>query len=164
MNRSLLLFTVTGLAAICFAFPSKAQELGLRAYGFRGGISLNPDQFHFGVYADAGRLTRNVRFQPSFDLGLGNGVRLGAVNLDAVYLFKPRRWQPYAGGGLGVNFIDVSRGYGQDSGLDIEPALNVVGGVEWGSYRRRGFHRYLLEARLGLGDTPDFKMSAGVKF
>jgi hypothetical protein len=167
MNRAGWLVTAFAFSfAMGFAAPTRAQDLGLQCWGLRGGVSMNPDQFHFGVFADAGQLTRQVRFQPGFELGLGNGVRLGAANFDALYLFKPRPWRPYAGGGLGINFIDVTNGFGQGDGLGIEPVLNVVGGIEWGEGGKgsRSARRYLLEARLGLGDTPDFKVTAGLTF
>jgi len=145
------------------AAPSTAQDIGLQSWGLRGGVSLNPDQFHFGVFVDAGHLTKDIRFQPGFELGLGNGVRLGAVNLDALYFLKPSSFRPYLGGGLGINFIDVTDGFSEEEGLQIKPAVNIVGGVEWGE-GGKGSRRYLLEARLGLGDTPDFKITAGLTF
>lgn len=143
-----------------------AQELGVRSYGLRGGINMNPDQFNFGAHLDAGRLTSRIRFQPSFELGMGNGVFLLANNFDAHYLFSARSLRPYAGGGLGVNFIDVTNGMGAGDGLDIEPILNLVGGVEWGAPRAgsRAPRRYLLEARVGMGDTPQLKLVAGFSF
>ena len=49
--------------------PSTAQDLGLRLLGIRGGVSLNPDQFHFGAFADIGQLTSWIRLQPSVELG-----------------------------------------------------------------------------------------------
>ena len=173
--RTLCLFLVSMAVMLSVPRPSAAQDLGLRLFGFRGGVSLNPDQYHFGVFADAGQLTRQLRFQPSFEVGLGNGVRLAAANADAIYFFAPRNWsrfgspkpwRPYAGAGLGINFIDVSKGFGQAGGLSIEPVINVVGGVEWGVLQPRpgSSRRYLLEARVGLGDTPDFKLSAGITF
>jgi len=173
--RTLCLFLVSMAVTLSLTRPSTAQDLGLRLLGFRGGVSLNPDQFHFGAFADAGQLTPHLRLQPSLEVGLGNGVRLAAANVDAIHLFAPRSWsrfgspapwRPYVGGGLGINFIDVSQGFGQTDGLTIEPVINVVGGVEWGVLRPRSSssHRYLLEARVGLGDTPDFKLSAGITF
>jgi hypothetical protein len=143
--------------------PANAQDLGLKSWGLRGGLSINPDQVTGGVFLNAGHISRQVRFQPSFDLGFGNGVRLGALNLDALYIFSPRPWRPYAGGGLGINFIDVTEGVGEGRGLDVEAALNIVGGIEWGDLRV-GFRRYLIEGRVGLGDTPDFKFMAGIAF
>ena len=127
---------------------------------------MNPDQFNFGAHMDAGRLSSRVRLQPSFELGFGNGVLLAATNFDAHYLFTAKRFRPYAGGGLGLNFIDVQSGIGRSGGLDIEPVLNLVGGAEWGAPRSGSgaFRRYLMEARVGMGDTPEFKLVAGVNF
>jgi hypothetical protein len=115
---------------------------------------------------DLGRMTPRIRLQPSFELGFGNGVLLAATNLDAQYLFSVRRFRPYAGGGIGINFIDVRSGIGRGGGLDIEPVLNLVGGAEWGSARAgsQAFRRYLLEARIGMGDTPELKLVAGINF
>ena len=143
--------------------PVGAQDLGIKSWGLRGGLSINPDQGTGGIFVNAGHFSRRVRFQPSFDLGFGSGVRLGALNLDAFYIFSPRPWRPYAGGGLGINFIDVTEGVGEGTGLDVEAALHIVGGIEWGDLRA-GFRRYLVEARLGVGDTPDLKLTAGIAF
>jgi hypothetical protein len=163
MTRSLCLVI---LAYSLSASTTFARELGVRSYGLRGGINMNPDQFNFGAHLDAGRLTERIRFQPSFELGMGNGVFLLANNFDAHYLFNTGNWRPYAGGGLGINVIDVSNGMGSGDGLDIEPILNLVGGVEWGAPRggSRALRRYLLEARIGMGDTPELKLVAGLSF
>jgi hypothetical protein len=154
--------------------PAFPQKIELRSFGARGGVSFNPDQFHLGVFADAGEILDRVRFQPGFELGLGNGVRLAAANADALYLFQPRPWTPYAGAGLGINFIDVTRGVGEGRGFDLEPVLNLIGGVEWGGAsqsastrsggRSGSRRRYLIEGRVGLGDTPDFKLTGGMSF
>lgn len=154
------------LVSLVIAGPSFGQELGVRSYGLRGGINVNPDQFNFGAHMDAGRLASRVRFQPSFEVGFGNGVLLASTNFDAHYLFTAKKFRPYAGGGLGLNFIDVTNGMGQSNGLDIEPVLNLVGGAEWGAPKRGSgaFRRYLLEARVGMGDTPELKLVAGFNF
>jgi hypothetical protein len=143
-----------------------SQELGARSYGLRGGINMNPDQFSFGAHVDMGQLASRIRLQPSFELGFGNGVLLASTNFDAHYLFSAGRFRPYAGGGLGVNFIDVQNGMGSGDGLNIEPVLNLVGGAEWGAPKAgsKAFRRYLLEARIGMGDTPELKLVAGFNF
>ena len=130
-------FCLVLLAVGLAAGSAFGQELGLRSYGLRGGINMNPDQFNFGAHIDAGSLASRVRLQPSFELGLGNGVTLASANFDAHYLFTARRFRPYAGGGLGINFIDVTSGIGRHGGLNIEPVLNLVGGLEWGAPRSR---------------------------
>jgi hypothetical protein len=144
------------------------QDFGVRSYGLRGGIAANPDQFAIGAHLDAGRLNRRIRFQPSVELGLGNGVLLGSANFDLHYLFGliGRSYRPYAGGGIGLNVIDVRNGFGQGSGFDLEPVLNLVGGMEWGAHRKgtRALNRYLVEARVGMGDTPELKLVFGLNF
>ena len=161
-----LLLCLVLLAGVMTASTAFGQEIGVRSFGLRGGININPDQFNFGAHIDAGTLASRVRFQPSFELGLGNGVTVAATNFDAHYLFTARRFRPYAGGGLGINFIDVSSGIGQQEGLNIEPVLNLVAGAEWGAPRpgSGAFRRYLVEARLGIGDTPELKLVAGFTF
>ena len=60
----------------------------------------------------------------------------------------------------------MTSGVGRREGLNIEPVLNLVGGLEWGAPRAgsRAFRRYLLEARVGMGDTPELKLVAGISF
>ena len=67
---------------------------------------------------------------------------------------------------MGINFIDVTSGIGQAEGLNIEPVLNLVAGAEWGAPRpgSRAFRRYLVEVRVGMGDTPELKLVAGLTF
>lgn len=161
MKRYLQTLLLAASALMGVSHASSAAELGMRHFGARGGVSTNPDQFQGGIFLEAGRISF-IRIQPSFELGIGNGVRLGAANLDAVYPFSGASWRPYAGGGLGVNFIDVTDGVGEGRGLSVEPVLNVVGGVQRHS---EGESRiYVIEARLGFGDTPDFKVMAGMTF
>lgn len=157
---------LVAVGAVAATVEAQELDVGVRSYGLRGGINFNPDQFNFGAHADMGRFGSRIRLQPSAEVGFGNGVLLAATNFDAHYLFTARTWRPYAGGGLGVNFIDVSRGFGASQGLQIEPVVNVVGGVEWGAPKpgSGAFRRYLLEARLGMGKTPDFKIVAGFSF
>lgn len=159
----------TAFVVFVFAAPfsgtGRAQDLGLRSYGLRGGISLNPDQFSFGAHADIGRIADGIRLQPSAELGFGNGVLLASANFDAHYLLAPRSFRPYVGGGVGLNFVDVRSGIGSSNGLGVEPVVNAVGGVEWGERRNeQDVRRYLLEARLGFGDTPELKLVFGLSF
>jgi hypothetical protein len=155
-------------AALAFEpATSTALDLGIRHYGARGGVSVSPDQFHGGLFFDAGRLPGNLRFQPSFDLGFGNGLWLVSANVDALHpVAGGPSMQPYLGGGVGFNFFDVNDGVGAGRGLELEPVLDIVGGLEWGGSKRKSGapFRYVLEARLGIGDTPDFKVSAGITF
>ena len=99
MKRSLALAAFVVVAgALATAPPAAAQDLGFKSFGLRGGLSINPDQGTAGVFLNAGHFSRRVRFQPSFDLGFGDGVRLGTLNLDALYIFSPRPGDPTRAG------------------------------------------------------------------
>ena len=162
MKRATLVFG-TILWATFYLGPgiAEAQEdLGLRRFGARGGVTIDPDQVHIGVHINAGQFAPKVRFQPSFELGFGSDRTVGAINIDAIYTFDPRPWTPYLGGGLGISLIH--RDAGPDNGggdLNTEAGLNLIGGLEWGDA-----HRYLLEARVGVGGIPDFKLTVGINF
>ncbi len=125
--------------------------LGFKGWGLRGGVTVNPDQFHVGVHINAGTFAPKVRFQPYFDIGFGNDVTVGTINLDALYLISAKGWQPYVGGGLGVAFRDSERH------MDVGAGLNLVAGFEWGTHRK-----LILEVRAGVGDIPDLKVSVGL--
>lgn len=155
MKRSLVL-----AAAVCVTFllatPALAQsDFEVRRFGVRGGLTVNPDQGHVGVHVNAGDFTEDVRFQPSFELGFGSDRIVGMFNIDALYMFDPRPWRPYLGGGLGIGFTDRDD---RDDDLDVDAGVNLVGGFEWDS------GKYLLEARVGIADIPDFKVTVGINF
>lgn len=145
-----------------FVSSATAQNLGIRALGIRGGGNINPDQVDVGLHLDAGHFHPKVRFQPSFDFGIGDGTKLFMANIDALYLFRARPWRPYLGGGLGISFFDKT-GDRPGNGFDAGAALNLVGGIEWGSVPRgsRASRRYLFEVRIGVGDAPDLKVIFG---
>jgi len=136
-----------------------AQDgLGFRGWGLRGGVTIDPDQVHAGIHIDAGQFAPRVRFQPSFEVGFGDDLIVGAINLDVFYTFHQESWKPYLGGGLGVALIDADRdGRGDD--FNVEAGLNLIAGFLWGAR-----DRYLLEMRAGVGDIPDFKVTAGISF
>lgn len=161
-------FHAASLAVVLLgaAVVSHAADLEVHRMGIRGGISMRPDQVYGGLVIDAGTILASVKLQPSFELGLGNGALIFTSNLDALHRFRSGSWRPYGGGGLGVNLVDVTNGVGEGRGWQIDTALNVVGGIEWGGDQRgaSGNHRYVLEGRLGLGDTADFKIGAGFFF
>jgi hypothetical protein len=147
----LALFSAGNLEA-----QKKKEGLGYRGWGPRAGITIDPDQFHLGLHIDAGNFAKNVRFQPSFEFGFGNDRVVGAINLDAHYVFTGRDWRPYLGGGLGVAITDHEH---RGNDFDAGAGLNLVAGFEWGNARL-----LILELRAGLGDIPELKLTAGIGF
>jgi hypothetical protein len=64
MRKLILLLT----ALIVVAFPAMAWA-EFQGWGPRVGLTVNPDQVHFGAHADLGLIASHLRFQPSMELG-----------------------------------------------------------------------------------------------
>ncbi|HSD26002.1 MAG TPA: hypothetical protein VLL75_01805 [Vicinamibacteria bacterium] len=152
--------------ALLLVVPATARPLDLkpRDIHLRAGFSLDPDQFHVGLQAGIGSRGR-FGFRPSLDLGLGNGVLLVSLNGDLLYRFdRTKRIQPFLGGGPALSLIDVTDGVGESEGLTAELAGHAVAGLHWLPAPGKAGRRYLVEARAGFGDTPDFKLTLGIAF
>ncbi len=160
--RIMRIFTAMILVFVpAFALAGPDTDLGYRGWGPRLGITSNPDQMHFGVHTDFGSFSEHVWFRPNFELGLGDNMTFGALNFEAAYRFSTRwdAWGPYVGGGVGLNFIDRD-GRGRD-GVDTDSGLNGLVGIERGL---RSGDRFFTELKLGLTDSPDFKLTSGWTF
>jgi hypothetical protein len=117
------------------------------------------NQFHFGGHARVGEIVRNLAFQPSVELGLGDNVTLLAGNADIFYEFTELQtsdWAFYAGGGVVLSYIDVDPG-----GDDTNFGLDIAGGARYTVSQNK---RLFGEVRIGLEDAPDFKISVGLTF
>ena len=124
---------------------------------------MNPDQVHFGLHLDLGRLASQVHLRPSLELGVGDNVSLIALDIDVLYRFNTTTggsWVPYAGGAMGVNRMSVDR-RGLEDDTDTDVGLNALLGLERPLSARNSF---LTEARIGLTDSPDFKLTVGWTF
>jgi hypothetical protein len=156
------LWCLSAVSVIVFLASAQSVSaqggLGFRGWGLRGGATIDPDQVHGGIHINAGQFAPRVRFQPSFEVGFGDDLIVGAINLDAFYTFNQESWKPYLGGGLGVALIDADRDERGDD-FNVEAGLNLIAGFLWGAR-----DRYLLEMRAGVGDIPDFKVTAGIGF
>ena len=139
--------TVLGtiLLALVVASPAAAQDVGGRA-----GVSGDPDQFYFGVHAEAGPVADVVMFRPNMEVGVGNGVTLVAFNLEFVYRvpLKDSPWRLLAGGGPALN---IARAHGN---TDSGGGLNVLLGLE----HRDGL---FFEFKVGAVDSPNVKFAVG---
>jgi hypothetical protein len=145
--------------AVAMAGPD--TDVGFRGWGPRVGLSLNPDQLHFGAHLDFGNFARHVRFQPNVELGFGNNVTLLTVNAEAAYRFSSAWdvWTPYLGGGLGANIKSVDIAGSSTSHTDI--GVNALGGIEKGLANG---DRFFIEGKFSLNDVPDAKITVGWTF
>lgn len=165
VRRARRLSMVAVLAVACSLAASgsaSAQELGFFGFGLRAGLSLDPDQAFVGVHVDLGQLAKQVYFRPNLELGSGDDQTVVAFNLAALYFFNSRwqRWEPYAGGEIGVNHREIERSSLPDVD-DTEPAINAVFGIDT---EMKSGDRLLFEAKLGLIEEPDFKLLVGWTF
>lgn len=166
-----------GLAAACLlavaascpaqtdAPPDSRDRSAFRGLGPRVGLGSDPDQLVFGLHFDLGRIAPDVRFQPDFEIGLGDDRTLFVGTFPVHYLFPTREdIQPYAGAGVSVGLVDDDRGlrYVRDGDdTDLEAALVLVGGLQW---RLSRMNRFLIEVNLIAGDLHDFELLAGWTF
>jgi hypothetical protein len=137
------------LATLLCGVPSAAvgQTIGPHA-----GISVRPEQFYFGAFAETPPLADRLRFRPSLDVGVGDDVTTAALNVEFAYHFRSAQpWNVYAGGGPALNIIKTS------SDTDLEPGLNVVLGLahEDGLF---------VEVRAGALDSPRLRLGVGYQF
>jgi hypothetical protein len=148
-----ILVAVSGVA--------RADDVGYRGWGPRVGLTIDPDQVHFGAHIDYGNLARHVRLQPNVEVGIGDDLTLVALNFEAAYRFSSRWdvWTPYLGGGPSVQFVGNDNGLGD--GSNTEMGLNLLGGIDKGL---ASGSRFFMEAKLGLVDAPDFKFTVGWTF
>jgi hypothetical protein len=159
MFRRLLLMLALGAL---FIMPSARADAVLGGIGPRVGISSDPDQLVIGGQAIIGEIAPDLTFDPNLEFGFGDDATVIAANFDMHYHFviEGSAWRPYAGAGVGLNFIEVDRGFGEDFS-DTEVGLNLIGGA--GVPTQSG-NRFFGELKLGLGDIPDLKILVGWNF
>lgn len=135
-----------------------ANSADAKGVGFRAGFGLDPDQFVAGIQADAGRALEVGRIYPSADIGIGSDFTILTGNLDFVVSVSPpnARTSFYVGGGPTLAYIDHKATDG-----DVEIGVSLVGGMKF-PMGTKNF--YTLEARLGVGDIPDFRLLFGLAF
>jgi hypothetical protein len=138
-----ILFSCAGLLlAVTAAMPAFAGP------GVHLGASVNPDDFLIGLRFRSHPIAEAIYVVPNAEVGFGDVTQI-AGNLDAYYSFKTSsELRPYAGGGLTLTWYDF------DGGSDTQFGGSILGGI----YVKPAV---FFEAKLGLGDTPDWKFIVG---
>jgi hypothetical protein len=151
-SRSVVLSLIV-LGLVAAAPPAAAAQVA-SGFGVRAGVGADPDQFHFGVHYDTGRLFDRLTFRPNLEVGLGDNVTTVAANFEFAYWIpmKSRAWGVYVGGGPALVVYSFDDDHGD--GTDTEPGFNLLFGVA----HSRGF---FAEAKLGLIDSPEAKFTIG---
>jgi hypothetical protein len=142
LNRSLAVVFAAAVLAATAATPAFARV------GLHAGLCLDPDDFLVGVHFESQPIEESLVLVPSIEAGFGD-ITMIAGNLDLHYNFKTQsKLAPFAGGGLTINWFDFDGGSSTDFGGSL------LGGIQLSP-------SMFLEAKVGLGDVPDFKFFVG---
>ena len=127
---------------------ARTHNLG---FGLRAGMGLDPDQFVVGAQFSMGKSIGMFRFVPSVDVGFGNNMTVFNLNADFLVrlLIRDAPLELYAGAGPTLVFWDFT------GGSSWEFAGTLIFGTQ--VHLSRSFASNL-EARIGIGDTPDFRL------
>jgi hypothetical protein len=159
MKKILISMMVIGLLCSFTAFAN-TRPVGIHGIGPRLGLTVNPDQFHFGIHFDMGDLGDNLMMQPNLEIGVGENVTTVAPTFEVDYRFRSDwgAWTPYLGGGIGPIFYSFKHG---NSSSELGVYLQF--GIGKGSAYGKSGH-FFLEGKLGMADAPDFKATIGWTF
>ena len=150
-----------GLALLALAVPASAQQMGYYGVGPRVGVTSDPDQVMGGMQFNFGDFVPRLRFQPNFEVGVGDDHTIITVTAPVHYRFKvDANVVPYAGGGITLGWVDHELDNGEDD-TDFEIAAKAVGGVEW---PLKGNKQFFTELTVGFGDIQDIEVLVGWMF
>ena len=102
---------------------------------------------------------------PQFDRGTDDALRQARLGFDVIYNWERGPWHPFAGGGLGIHFLDLKEN-GRTIGDESELGLSLLGGAEYFFDRRTSFK---FEGRLqfvgddAFGDPSGLAATFGIK-
>jgi len=166
MSLKRLLSAVALVALVPAAAPAAVhtQSAVLSRFGPRLGFSVSPDQVVLGGQVVIADVAPDLSFVPDLEMGFGDNQTVIGLNFDLHYQIRVQNtsWQPYAGAGLGVNFVSFDR----PRPFRDESQTAVGGNLLFGaSVPTQTGNRFFAEMKLGLGsDVPQFKMLAGWNF
>ena len=159
MKKLLLTSLIMSLMLSLSVFAG-TRPAGFRGIGPRLGMTVNPDQFHFGGHIDFGDLADNLMMMPNIEIGVGDNITTIAPSFELDYRFREDwgAWTPYLGGGIGPVFYSWKHG-----GSNSELGVYLQFGIGRGSAGAQSGH-FFIEGKLGLADAPDFKATVGWTF
>ncbi len=164
MKKIVILALAISMVA-SFAFAQEGAESKSTAFGARVGYSFSPDQFYVGAQADFGHVFGPGRLVPNFEIGFGDSFTTMCFNGDYLYDFEGTPWT--VGGEIGVIHSSWDDGGLSDiPGFDFDTSSTDIGLSVLGNYNLEMSNgkTLVLEAKLGLANSPDFKLGAGYYF
>ena len=159
MKKLLIFLLTTGLFCSLTA-SANTRPVQFHGIGPRVGLTVNPDQVHFGGHIDFGDLADNLMILPNLEIGFGDNWTTIAPSFELDYRFRSDWgvWTPYLGGGIGPVFYSPEHGNSSS-----ELGLYLQFGIGKGSSGSESGH-FFVEGKLGLADAPDFKATVGWTF
>ena len=163
MHRMLFALSILILVAGTASAQAPADQSGGLPFpvGLRAGYTNweNYSQLHFGAHAKLGDIFPNVQLTPGVEIGLGDSLNLVTINGDMTYRFTELvsfPWELYGGGCLSLNYINPD-----EVESDFQLGLSVLLGL---SKTLAGGDEVMVETRLGILDSPGFKLTLGYTF
>ena len=149
-----LLFRTAILVGVLTATLS-SQAWAQSAVGFTGGWSIDPEQGYVGVFYQTPDIGGRFRLRTGLDGGFGDGLRLGTINIDFVYLLPLGNgpWKFLTGGGPTILLTRFA-----DDNFDTGTEVSAGGSWLLGFAHENGFFS---EFRIGGGNVPSLKMGVG---
>jgi hypothetical protein len=142
---------------VLLALAAAGSAAATTPVGVRAGITdwNQTNQVHLGLDFRLGEVLPNVEFTPNIELGMGDDTTILSINGDLAYQFTElvtSPWGLYGGGALSLHYLDFSNH--TDTDLGLNGLLGVTKVFTNG-------HLGLVEIRLGILDSPDFKLTFG---
>lgn len=157
-RRLLVVVPLVGLTAATSL--SAAANLGFYGWGFRAGLSEDPDQVVIGIHQDLGEVAPDLRLQPNLEAGFGDDLTILSLTIPVHYRLTAddRVITPYLGLGVELAYVELDDppGRGDDSKFEVSP--DIIGGLEWSIASGNDL---LIELHILPGETADFKLMAG---
>ena len=143
------------LAGVLIAGRGNALAQGI---GFHGGVTVDPDQGHFGTFLETNALVYRLHFRPGITAGFGDHVTLATIDFIFVYRFPlgTSGWSLYQGSGPVLAIYKFDEAFWGVRETDLRGGLDVLFGVSHDS----GF---FTEIRVGAADSPNLRAGAGFK-
>lgn len=165
MKKMVVLLIALSLVATVAMAEGETSDSSTGAIGLRAGLSLSPDQFHFGAHTNLGQIVGPMRLVPNIEIGFGDDMTMICLNGDLVYDFPDTPFS--VGGELGINYVKYDFGdFESIPGFEVDDTSTDLGLSVLANYNlvMGSGKTLLLEAKLGLSNSADFKFTAGYNF
>jgi len=158
--KKIFITLITLLSLSSLTAVAGQRSAGFHGIGPRVGMTMNPDQIHFGGHIDFGDLAPNLMMLTNLEIGFGDNITTVAPSFELDYRFHEDWgvWTPYLGGGIGPIFYSWKH-----DGSSSDFGAYMQFGIGKGSAGNQSGH-FFIEGKLGLGDAPDFKATVGWTF